>query len=107
MSEKYIRAGDRMWGGAPPFDLRGRPHHREDGPAYEGANGTKAWYRDGSLHREDGPAVEWPNGTREWFEHGQYHRLGGPALEYEDGHRIWFQHGRRIREELPPGPRAR
>ena len=33
--------------------------HREDGPAIEGANGSKYWYLNGKLHREDGPAIEY------------------------------------------------
>jgi len=32
--------------------------HREDGPAYEGLDGTKEWRRNGRLHRVEGPAVE-------------------------------------------------
>tara|TARA_R110000868_G_scaffold99024_4_gene272664 strand:- start:19764 stop:20024 length:261 start_codon:yes stop_codon:yes gene_type:complete len=48
-------------------DLR----HREDGPAYEGADGTKFWYLNGELHREDGPSIEFYNGYKEWFYHGK------------------------------------
>ena len=45
--------------------------HCEDGPAYEGANGTKAWYVNDKLHREDGPAAEWADGTKEWYVNGK------------------------------------
>ncbi len=42
-------------------------NHRVGGPAYEGINGTKAWWINGTRHREDGPAVECPDGTFEWY----------------------------------------
>ena len=46
--------------------------HREDGPAYEGFNGTKLWYINGKQHREDGPAVEYTNGQQnEWWISGK------------------------------------
>jgi hypothetical protein len=41
--------------------------HREDGPAFEDANGGKAWFIDGKYHREDGPAFEDVNGYKEWY----------------------------------------
>jgi hypothetical protein len=44
--------------------------HREDGPAREYSNGTKAWFINGKLHREDGPAVEHGNGDEEWYLNG-------------------------------------
>ena len=40
--------------------------HREDGPAFEGSNGSKEWRINGKLHREDGPAIEWRDGTKSW-----------------------------------------
>jgi hypothetical protein len=40
--------------------------HREDGPAFEGSNGSKEWRINGKLHREDGPAIEWSDGTKSW-----------------------------------------
>ena len=45
--------------------------HREDGPAFEYADGTKAWYLNGERHREDGPAVEDANGHKEWYLNGE------------------------------------
>ncbi|MDB4430296.1 hypothetical protein N9273_00585, partial [bacterium] len=45
--------------------------HREDGPAVERFDGTKAWYINGELHREDGPAIEWVGGTKAWFINGK------------------------------------
>jgi hypothetical protein len=45
--------------------------HREDGPAIEFANGTKAWYLNGERHREDGPACEWKSGHKEWYLNGE------------------------------------
>ena len=52
--------GDKRW------RLNGK-RHREDGPAYEGHDGTKEWYLNGKRHREDGPAVEWASGTKHWY----------------------------------------
>ena len=46
--------------------------HREDGPAYEGVDGTKEWWVNGLLHREDGPAVEYVDGYEEWYLHGKF-----------------------------------
>ena len=46
-------------------------YHREDGPAYESANGTKYWYLNGKLHREDGPAIERANGSKSWYLNGK------------------------------------
>ena len=45
--------------------------HRENGPAVEWANGTKAWYVNDELHREDGPAIEWASGAKEWWINGE------------------------------------
>jgi hypothetical protein len=58
--------------------------HREDGPAIEGANGTKKWYLNGKLHRVDGPAIEWEDGDKEWWLNGKRHRVDGPAIEWAD-----------------------
>ena len=44
--------------------------HREDGPAVEGADGSKSWLLNGKLHREDGPAVECVDGTKSWWLNG-------------------------------------
>jgi hypothetical protein len=56
--------GDKTW------FLNGK-RHREDGPAYEGADGTKWWLFNGKLHREDGPAVERSGGGKEWWFNGK------------------------------------
>jgi hypothetical protein len=45
--------------------------HREDGPAYEGYDGTKAWYINEKTHREDGPAIEWKDGSVSWYLNGE------------------------------------
>lgn len=50
--------------------LDGRPH-REDGPAYEGRDGTQEWRVDGMLHRDGAPAVIHDDGTEEFWEHGR------------------------------------
>ena len=44
--------------------------HREDGPAFEGSNGSKEWRINGKLHREDGPATVWWDGHKEWWLNG-------------------------------------
>ena len=44
--------------------------HREDGPAYEGADGSKSWYLNDKLHRIDGPAYEGANGAKGWYIDG-------------------------------------
>ena len=51
-------------------DGKGGKLHREDGPAYEGINGTKEWWLNGKYHREDGPAIEWADGSKFWFLNG-------------------------------------
>ena len=68
--------------------------HREDGPAVEYANGSKAWYLNGKLHREDGPAVEYSNGDKEWWIDGN-----GPAYESADGSKGWWLNGIKLTEE--------
>jgi hypothetical protein len=45
--------------------------HREDGPAFEGSNGSKEWRINGKLHREDGPAIVWWDGTKSWALNGE------------------------------------
>jgi hypothetical protein len=67
--------------------------HREDGPAYEGVDGTKIWYLNDKLHREDGPAYEGTYGTKEWFLNGLLHREDGPAYEGADGTKVWYLNG--------------
>ncbi len=62
---------------------------REDGNIY--------YYKDKDrtiLHREDGPAVEYEDGSKAWFVNGKYHRLDGPAIEYANGFREWFVNGK-------------
>jgi hypothetical protein len=46
--------------------------HREDGPAFEGSNGSKEWRINGKLHREDGPAIVWWDGHKEWWLNGEH-----------------------------------
>jgi hypothetical protein len=50
--------GDKFW------HLNGL-RHREDGPAFEGANGSMYWYLDG-------PAVVWVSGSKAWFLNGEH-----------------------------------
>jgi len=54
------------------YFLRDGQPHREDGPAYEGRDGTKEWRVDGALHRPGGaPAVIHDDGSEELWEHGE------------------------------------
>jgi hypothetical protein len=34
-------------------------------------DGSHAWYLHGRLHREDGPAIEHANGTKAWWLDGE------------------------------------
>jgi hypothetical protein len=45
--------------------------HRLDGPAYEGYDGYKEWWKNDELHRIDGPAVEYSNGNKYWYYEGK------------------------------------
>lgn len=77
---------------------RGDKLHCETGPAFEGLDGTKAWYADGKLHRDGGPAVEWGTGLKEWYREGQRHREDGPAVEWRDGYKEWWWRGEQCSE---------
>lgn len=50
--------------------LRGQLH-REDGPSFVGADGSRSWHRNGREHREDGPAVHCPDGHHQWWLDGR------------------------------------
>jgi hypothetical protein len=62
--------------------------HREDGPAYEDANGNKEWWVDSALHRTDGPAIMKADGENMWYvDDIQYDDITAwakAALEYEN-----------------------
>ena len=47
--------------------------HREDGPAWIGADGTEMWYFKGRRHREDGPAVIRGDGTQMYYLNGIFY----------------------------------
>jgi hypothetical protein len=83
---KVSSSGTKKW------FLRGKLH-REDGPAYEGADGTKQWHLNGELHRTDGPAIEEADGSKEWCLNGKSHRTDGPAVEMANGRKDWFLNG--------------
>ena len=59
----------------------------------------KRWYLNGQCHREDGPAFEWADGTKEWYLNGQRHREDGPAVEWARGSKEWYLNGKRYTEE--------
>ena len=92
---EQVNFGDRV-----EYRIAGKLH-REDGPAIELADGSKAWYVDGKRHRTDGPAIEWGNGHKEWYVDGECHRLDGPAIEREDGTKTWYVYGKRHRLDGP------
>ena len=70
MTPQYIEInayGDKLYYKDKEFKIL----HREDGPAYEGSGGSKAWFINGKNHREDGPAFEWNDGSKEWHLNGE------------------------------------
>ena len=77
--------------------------HRLDGPAIEGASGSKAWWVDGKQHRLDGPAYEGANGHKEWMVNGKRHRLDGPAVEGASGYKEWWVNELFIIQTNPDG----
>ena len=72
--------------------------HRDDGPALEGEDGTRAWFQHGKEHREGAPAIEDSTG-KYWFRNGKRHRDDGPAIERADGTTEWWRNGRRLKPE--------
>ena len=75
--------------------------HRENAPAFYGANGDRAWYWEGKPHRDGGPAWVWPDGTQKWYQHGELHRDDGPAWIKSDGTQEWYQHDQLHRDNGP------
>lgn len=75
--------------------------HRDNGPAYEYADGSYKYYRDGKVHRDDGPAIFWAKSQQyKYFIEGVLTRRGGPAIltptcEY------WYQNGKLHRDDGP------
>ena len=56
-----------------------RKHPSFTGCLINGDN-SKAWFKNGEYHREDGPAFEFANGSKQWRLNGTYlteqdHRL--------------------------------
>ncbi len=73
--------------------------HRDDGPAYVAADGSREWWCHGQRHRDGGPAIETADGARAWYQRDELHRDDGPALEDADDRRQWFHHG--VRQAAP------
>ena len=73
--------------------------HREDGPAVEYCNGSKAWYWNGACHRKNGPAQECVTGYKIWYWKGHIHRSDGPAKEGLNGYKEWWVHGKQYSEQ--------
>ena len=66
------------------------------------ADGDKFYYSDREmtiLHREDGPAIERANGSKAWYINGERHRDWGPAVERANGYKTWYINGERLTEE--------
>jgi len=89
----------------------GKLHSFDDAPAFVYGDGTRWWYRDGTLHRDNGPAVVWWNGVEEWYQNGERHREGAPAVTFPvsdsvvpelRGVQQFWSRGRMIREDAPP-----
>jgi len=75
---------------AREWRLNSKLYHREDGPAYESASGSRHWFLNGERHREDGPAIEWADGTREWYLNGipmteEEHRKAVQKMKIQNG----------------------
>ena len=62
-------------------------------------SGDKSWWLNGKLHREDGPAYEEANGYKSWWLNDKRHREDGPAIEYAEGDKEWHLNGREVTEE--------
>ena len=63
---------------------------------YINKDGDKLYYKDKDmtiLHREDGPAVEYTDGSKAWYINGQRHREDGRAIEWNDGYEAWYING--------------
>jgi hypothetical protein len=73
--------------------------HREDGPAVEYADGSRAWHQNYKLHRYDGPAIEHCNGSRAWYIKGRLHRRDGPAIDLANGTQFWVYDGKKDTRE--------
>ena len=91
----FLVYGHRHW-----YNANGKLH-RVDGPAFERADGTKAWFVNSLQHRLDGPAVEWANGDRQWWVNGQRHRIDGPSFEGVNGTKAWYVNGKCHRLDGP------
>ena len=64
--------------------------------------GTIYYYKDANCtihHREDGPAIEYANGSKAWYLNGLCHRIYGPAIEYADGYKTWWLNDKKCSEE--------
>jgi len=73
--------------------------HREDGPAYEDADGSREWFINGKRHREDGPAIEYADGSKAWYLNGERHREDGPAVEGNSRYKAWYINGEQLSED--------
>ena len=67
-------------------------------------HGNKFYYSDKEMtvrlrHREDGPAIEWVDGSKAWFINGERHREDGPAVEDADGYKAWYIDGKKLTED--------
>jgi hypothetical protein len=72
--------------------------HREDGPAFIGADGTQAWWLNDKRHRTDGPAIIRPNGVLSWCLNNKLHREDGPAV-IGNGYQAWYLNDKEYTEQ--------
>jgi len=54
-----------------------------------------------NAHRRDGPAFEGADGSREWFIHGKRHRTDGPAIDRSNGYKYWYENDKMIYSNVP------
>ena len=107
--ESHIDLGDSSyvvtddWGNTSYYNSDGQRHRDGGLPAYEWADGSKAYYVNGQRHRDGGlPAIEWANGSKEYYVNGQRHRDGGlPAYDGADGTKEYWVNGQRHRDDGP------
>lgn len=58
---------------------------------YMAESGTIIWKNSlGQIHKDDGPAIERADGSKAWFINGELQRIGGPAVELSNGDCFWF-----------------
>ena len=91
-----LKDGTKLWKELIPGTYTRYQLHREDGPAYIGADGLKSWYIHGELHRTDGPAVIEATGATAYYQNSKLHRTDGPAIITADGIEEFYVNGKQL-----------